>query len=142
MKGRCDSVAEATDVLARCLPGARLVRIPRHPQHRDLVLAILCGSLQRRYPYTEPELNQALGAGLAAMDAAVDHVTARRYMVDCGFVKRDRAGQRYLLNFGRLDETVSAEVAEAAADIVAAALERQRQRLARSARPPPGMEKK
>ncbi len=78
--------------LKKALPEARLMRIPRHPERREIVLAILCLRMRRRYPYAEAELNGYLQGALAELHASVDHVTCRRYMVDLGFVKRDRAG--------------------------------------------------
>jgi len=98
----------------------RLARIPRHPRHRDLVLAILARNLRRRHPYTETEINDYLATALAALNAAVDHVTCRRYLVDLGFVRRDRAGARYLLNFPKIEATLSAEAAEAIDVLLAA----------------------
>ena len=82
----------------------QLIRIPKKPEHRDLLLATLSLPLERRYPYTELELNDVLRQELGAMNALVDHVSARRYLVDFGFVKRDAAGQRYFLNFLKQQE--------------------------------------
>jgi hypothetical protein len=97
--------------LGKVLVTGCLVRIPKHPQHRDIVLAVLCSHLRRRHPYTELEINACLREGLDAMQARVDHVTCRRYLVDLGFLKRNRAGTRYLLNYPRLEATLSAEAA-------------------------------
>lgn len=113
---------EASQVLKRALPDARLHRIPRHPSHRDVVLAILCLGMRRRYPYSEIEMNDYLKSALSRLRAEVDHVTCRRYLVDLGFVKRDRAGARYLVNFPKLEATLSAEVMENAKALVDAAL--------------------
>jgi len=109
-----DTDAAAGILRKACVTGG-LRRIPRHPDHRDVVLALLCAALQRRHPYTEIEINEYLKARLALVRATVDHVTCRRYLVDLGFVKRDRAGTRYFLNFPRLETTLS-EGALAAAD--------------------------
>ena len=91
-------------VFKKVFAQGRLRRIPKHPNYRDVILAILSLPLQRRYPYTEPELNDELKSALAEMRADVDHVTARRYMVDLGFIKRDRAGMRYFLNYPKQQE--------------------------------------
>lgn len=94
-------------VLDKVLSEAALKRVPKHPDQRDVVLALLARGLDRRYPYTEPELRERLEEALAEMSAEVDHVTCRRYMVDLGFLKRDRAGTRYFLNTARLAESVT-----------------------------------
>ncbi|MCZ6619147.1 MAG: DUF2087 domain-containing protein, partial [Gammaproteobacteria bacterium] len=95
---------------------------PRHPEHRDVVLAILCLGMRRRYPYTESEFNELLITELAELRANVVHVTCRRYMVDLGFVKRDRAGIRYFLNYPKVESTLSDEVMVSARDLVEKAL--------------------
>ena len=109
-------------VLKKVLPRARLNRIPRHPEHRDVVLAILCLRMQRRYPYAEAEINEYLESALAGLRASVDHVTCRRYMVDLGFVKRDRAGTRYFLNYPKVESTLSDDAMASADDLVKNAL--------------------
>lgn len=111
------SVDAVLAVLDKALSEAALRRIPKHPIQRDVVLALLCRSLERRYPYSEVELRESLESALDEMSADVDHVTCRRYMVDLGFLKRDRAGQRYFLNAPRLDEVVS-EPALVEADVL------------------------
>jgi hypothetical protein len=110
------------EILARCLPEARLNRVPRHPDHRDVVLAILCLDLRRRYPYSEREINEALGDALDGLNARVDHVTCRRYLVDLGFVRRDRAGHRYLVNYPKVEATLSEEAMAAAPELIRNAL--------------------
>ncbi|MEQ8484400.1 MAG: DUF2087 domain-containing protein [Pseudomonadales bacterium] len=116
--------AELEQALARALVTGGLRRIPRNPQHRDLVLAVVCLTLQRRRPYPEPVLNEHLRARLATLKATVDHVTCRRYLVDLGFLKRDRAGSRYFLNYPRLASTLSEEAAAALDSILQRLLDR------------------
>lgn len=118
---------DVAETLNKVLAGGRLGRMPTHPQRRDIILAILSLDLHRRYPYTEVELNHTLKSALARMNAAVDHVTCRRYMVDVGFLKRDRAGIRYFLNYPRLATTLSEEAMAAAGQLVDQALVRRRQ---------------
>ncbi|MEM6709203.1 MAG: DUF2087 domain-containing protein [Pseudomonadota bacterium] len=114
-----DVVAAA---LRKALPEARLHRIPKHPGRQAIVLGLMATRLERRYPYTELELNEELTAGLAHFRADVDHVTCRRYLVDLGFLKRDRAGNRYFLNFPKLEATLSIDAQEQAEELIAAAL--------------------
>jgi len=84
------------------------------------VLAVLCLGMRRRHRYTEPEINEYLAAALDAFAAAVDHVTCRRYLVDLGYLKRDRAGARYFLNYPRIEGTLSTGAMDVAATLVAA----------------------
>jgi len=95
--------------LKKCLPEGRLPRVPRNPEHRDIVLAALCLDMRRRYPYSEIEFNDYLKGALAGLNARVDHVTCRRYLVDFGFVKRDRAGTRYFLYLPKVRATLCGE---------------------------------
>lgn len=122
-------------VLCKSLPEGRLQRIPRNPAHRDIVLAILAMHLERRYPYAETELNEVLEQALSGMHAKVDHVTCRRYLVDCGFLRRNRPGTRYFLVFPRLEATLSREARESAATLLPQALQ-YRSRARTGARPP------
>lgn len=87
----------------------RLQRMPKGSQDRRIVLALVGLGMRRRHPYTEAELNAYLKDLLCVRDAEVDHVTCRRYLVDTGFVRRDRAGARYLLNYPRILSTLSEE---------------------------------
>ncbi len=115
-------------VLRKVLPEGRLNRIPRHPEHRNIILAIFCLELQRRYPYSEIELNDFLKVQLGHMCSTVDHVTCRRYLIDFGFVKRDRAGTRYFLNFPKVEASLANDVMASAPALVKAALQAGRRR--------------
>ena len=114
---------KVSGILRKALPEGRLHRIPRHPDHRDVVLAMLALGMRRRHPYSEIEINEFLIGALAEFRAVVDHVTCRRYMVDLGFVKRDRAGTRYFLNFPKVESTLSDVVMESTADLIASAFD-------------------
>ena len=92
--------------LKKVLASGALLRIPKHPTHRQIVMALISLHLERRYPYTELELKDVLTQALSVFRAQVDHVTCRRYLVDLGFMKRDRAGSRYYLNFPQLEATL------------------------------------
>ncbi len=126
------------DFLDRTLKGGSLARIPKHPTQRDHLLATLSTALHRRYPYGERELGEVLIETLESLRSTVDHVTARRYLVDCGFLKRDRAGNRYYLNFERLRGVLDADAQEAAldlaAEVIAAAQARTAEKAARAER--------
>lgn len=120
--GERASVEAVTAALGRVLASGRLHRIPRHPEHRDILLALLCVDLHRRYPYSEVEMNDYLRAALATVRAKVDHVTCRRYLVDLGFVRRDRAGMRYFVNFPKLESVLSDEAMDQAPELIAGAV--------------------
>ncbi len=115
-------------VLRKVLPEASLSRIPRHPEHRNIVLAIFCLGLRRRYPYSEVELNDLLQKQLDLMCAGVDYVTCRRYLVDFDFVKRDRAGTRYFLNYPKVESTLSGDAMASASELIKDALKARRRR--------------
>jgi len=116
------SVETVASTLKKVLASGALHRIPRNPEHRDIVLALLCLDLYRRYPYTEVEMNAYLVAALEQVRARFDHVTCRRYLVDLGFVRRDRAGQRYFVNYPKLESLLSDEAMGEARGLVARAV--------------------
>jgi len=116
------SLEDTNHAVTKALRSASLLRIPRHPDHRGIILAIVCLGMQRRYAYSEPELNELIQAELARMNATVDHVTCRRYLVDLGFIKRDRAGTRYFLNYPKVEATLSEDAMANAHQLVAQAL--------------------
>jgi hypothetical protein len=80
--------------------------------------------MRRRYAYSEIEFNEVLQAALVQMDADVDHVTCRRFLVDLGFAKRDRAGIRYFVNYPKVESTLSDDVLDSADDPIETALGR------------------
>lgn len=92
--------------LGRILRPGRFDSFPTHPRDRDALLAVAAGKLERQRPYAEREINETLIAWLASVAARPDHVTLRRRMVDCGFLKRTPNGARYYLNYGRLVEVL------------------------------------
>ena len=122
------SVEAVSKVLGKVLIEGRLNRIPRHPGYRDILLATLCLGMRRRYPYAEAEFNEFLEGGLVELNARVDHVTCRRYLVDLGFVKRDRGGNRYILNYPKLESVLSEEAMASARELVGVALRTTRRR--------------
>lgn len=116
------SIEDVRHAFDRALRTGGLQRLPRNPAHRDIVLAALCLGLRRRHAYGEPELNDRLKDALAGMRAAVDHVTCRRFLVDLGFLRRDRAGTRYFVDPSKLADTLTGEAAAALPAILAHAL--------------------
>ena len=102
-----ETVASATrqdveGLLQRLLHTGSLQGFPKRPEHRDILLAVAAMTLIRRRPYAEREVNEVLTDWLASVRGAIDHVTLRRRMVDCGFLRRTRDGSRYFLDYGRV----------------------------------------
>ncbi|MDE0660937.1 MAG: DUF2087 domain-containing protein [Gammaproteobacteria bacterium] len=97
-----NSREELEKLLRRLLGTGRFEGFPRHPDHLDSILAVAASQLHRRRPYGEREVNDALSEWLQSVNSPVDHVTLRRRMVDCGFLKRTTNGSRYFLNYGRV----------------------------------------
>ncbi len=112
------STEVVSDVLSRTLRDGGLRRIPRNPHNRGIILGVLSLGMRRRYPYSEVELNEHLKHELSKLQASVDHVTCRRYLVDFDFIKRDRAGQRYFVNFATVESVLTDEAIALAEDLV------------------------
>lgn len=70
---------------------------PRQPEQRAAFLGALAIHLLAHDRYSEAGVNEAITGWLRSFDAAtlLDHSTLRRYLVDAGYLLRDRAGQRY-----------------------------------------------
>ncbi|MCY3621209.1 MAG: DUF2087 domain-containing protein [Gammaproteobacteria bacterium] len=90
----------------RLLQPGRLEGFPKNPDDLSIVLAVATAGLERRRPYAESEVNEVLTDWLDSARADIDHVTLRRRMVDCGFLKRTTNGSRYFLNYGRVVEVL------------------------------------
>ena len=118
---------DVEELLRRLLQSGRLEGFPRNPRHLDAVLAIAARTLDRRRPYAEWEINEALAEWLASVRADLDHVTLRRRMVDCGFLKRRTDGSRYFLNFGRVAGVLGDPAAEVDAGAIIDDILRERQ---------------
>ncbi|MEM7098975.1 MAG: DUF2087 domain-containing protein [Pseudomonadota bacterium] len=104
------SVETIQSVLQKVMNTGTLQRIPKHPDQRDVIMSLIALHLERRYPYTEVELKDVLTDALRPFNAKVDHVTCRRYLIDLGFMKRDRAGTRYFLNFPKLEASLVSDI--------------------------------
>lgn len=107
------SAEAALGVLDHVIRRPGLRRLPRKSRPRDILLAALCLNLQRRHPYAEPDVNAHLQTVLRQLGAEIDHVTCRRYLVELGFLRRDRAGARYFVDPNRMTGTLSGEAMDA-----------------------------
>ena len=129
--GPGDAGCKVRDILQRLLRHGRLDAFPTHPEHLDALLATAAAGFARRRPYAEREVNDLLIDWLASVRARPDHVSLRRRMVDCGFLKRSRDGARYFLNYGRLAGVLGDPAA--AVDAAAILADRVRELAARKA---------
>ena len=130
-----DSAAARESVeglLRRLLHSGRLLWFPKHPEQLDTVLAVAAGSLHRRWPYAEREINEALVEWLDSVRAEIDHVTLRRRMVDCGFLKRRPDGSVYFLNYGRVADVLGHPAIEVDAGAISDDILRDREARKRS----------
>ena len=114
-------------LLRRLLHAGRFEGFPRNPEHLDIVLAVAAGGLARQRPYAEWEVNETLSLWLVSVRADIDHVTLRRRMVDCGFLKRTTDGARYFLNYGRVAGVLGDPALEIDAGALRGAIVRERE---------------
>lgn len=87
-------------------------RLPKKRRPKAIALASIALLLVRYRAYTEAQLNDVLKPWLAASGLEVDHAACRRYLIDYGFVKRDRAGQRYIADYAKIEALLSADALE------------------------------
>lgn len=85
---------------------AGAIRLPKKARPRNVLLAVICSIMDRYHAYPEAELNELLKA-LLGSSASLDHTTCRRYLVDVGLVKRDRAGRRYIADYSRVESLLN-----------------------------------
>ena len=90
--------------IARQFGGGHQPRFPKRRQDQLIFLGAAALYLSQHHLGQEKTLNTKLMNWLNEMgaDQAVDHVTLRRYLVDFGFVERDRAGTRYRIRDAEL----------------------------------------
>jgi hypothetical protein len=139
-EGTIDSSEFERRIAAFCLGGVG-PGLPRKQRDRHIFLKSVALHLGHGREYTESSINTALESWLEAVGEGVriDHVSLRRYLVDEGYVVRDRAGSTYRV----LPSSVWSDLFEPAVDAVdvvraihAAAAERtERRKRARSGKP-------
>ncbi len=93
-------------------------RLPKKARTRSILLATMALLMERYRAYSEVDLNDLLRAWLSKSGLSVDHVTCRRYLVEHGFVRRDRAGQRYIADYARIEVFLSGDVLPFARDLI------------------------
>lgn len=77
--------------------GGRVMVLPRKRRDRHILFRAIAQTLENKSPYSERELNRSLNEWVAStgLDASLDHVSLRRYLVEYGYLLRDRAGRLY-----------------------------------------------
>lgn len=97
----------------------RVMMLPRKQRDRHILFRAIAQTLESRSPYSEPELNGSLREWVASIgqDASLDWVSLRRYLVDCRYLLRDRAGRLYTVRI-KGNETVRFESGTEALDVV------------------------
>ena len=117
----------------------REIVLPRKQRDRHILFRAIAQTLASKSPYSERELNGSLDAWAASIgvDASLDRVSLRRYLVESGYLLRDDAGTRYTVRLEG-NEAVSFDEDVEALDVVdfvrsskARANDRKRQRLNR-----------
>ena len=70
---------------------------PRKHRDQHILFKSITLTLETKQDYTENELNECLTQWLTRVGRTVeiDHVSLRRYLVDAGYLTRDRAGRSY-----------------------------------------------
>ncbi|MDQ4074778.1 MAG: DUF2087 domain-containing protein [Chloroflexota bacterium] len=82
---------------------------PRKPRDQHILLKSITLLLERERTYTEQAVNVQLieWSNLVGRTIELDYVTLRRFLMDAGYLRRDRADRTY-----RVDATAKAELFE------------------------------
>jgi hypothetical protein len=83
--------AEDKKILRDITINGRLRRLPTKEHRWLVVLRWLAGKFEAERKYTEKEVNAIL------VEAHSDYVTLRRYLIEFGFMRRERGGSTYWL---------------------------------------------
>ena len=77
--------------------GSGMSGLPRRYQDQQLLLKSVVLTLNRRLPYTEKQIDLALEDWLTdiAPSIYIDRVNLRRWLVDEGYLERERDGSHY-----------------------------------------------
>lgn len=106
--------------------------LSRNLRDQQILFKSITLTLDPDKPYTETELNLALGQWQTEVGQMIeiDHVSLRRYLVDAGFVQRDSAGLTYHVSTADLADLFDPEVEmiDPATVIIEAQLERERRK--------------
>lgn len=101
---------KAENVLRRLFGPGRLRRLPKKADDTQLILALAISDLDPTTLHAEHDINVHLSAWLDGIASrSLDYVTLRRYLVDYGFLIRERSGAWYRLMESRVSETVDVE---------------------------------
>lgn len=97
-EGHCSRMTTDVNGDARTAEGsAQAVALPRKQRERSVLFRAIAQTLASKSQYSERELNGSLDAwaGSIGVDASLDRVSLRRYLVESGCLLRDDAGTRH-----------------------------------------------
>lgn len=83
---------ERDKIITNYIRDGKLTEFPKKQKRKLVILKYLSERLEPNREYTEREVNAILN------DFYEDYVTLRRYLIEYGFLNRDRDGSRYWVN--------------------------------------------
>src|SRR5262245_10170365 len=97
------------NVLARMFKSGPIDHLPKRRFDLDVLLALGTARFVPDRIYGEYTINEGLKQWIDkfTVQAMLDHVTLRRYMVDLRFLLRDAAGSVYRANFAKVDSIIA-----------------------------------
>ena len=86
--------------------------MPSHPRDLQILLKSMALCFSSSNNYSEKQVNERLKVWLreVGQNVEIDHATLRRYLVDAGYLRRDKAGQIYQLIEGWKKELFDPDV--------------------------------
>ena len=99
------------NVLARMFKSGPIDHLPKRRFDLDVLLALGTARFEPDWIYDEQTVNERLVQWIDefTVQAFLDHVTLRRYMVDLRFLLRDAAGSVYRANFAKVDSIIATD---------------------------------
>lgn len=96
-----------------------MMALPRKQRDRHILFRAIAQTVEGKSPYSEQDLNRSLREWVAStgLDSSLDHVSLRRYLVEYGYLIRDRAGRLYTVRIHG-NETVRFDSGIQALDVV------------------------
>lgn len=84
-----NSKEDDRDIIKKFISDGKLIRFPKNNSDWDGLLCFIAKTMGKNKEYTEKEINKLL------INYNEDYVTLRRYLIEFGYLDRDKSGKKY-----------------------------------------------